>query len=89
MDSKTSIVTVYTVDYCGYCNRAKELLQSKGVPFNEIKLDRNDDEARKKLVERSGMKTFPQIFHGDRLIGGCSELIDEDRQDGLARLQAR
>lgn len=80
-------ITIYSIDNCPYCDRAKELLTARGLSYREIKLDRNDHEARQSLLERSGMKTFPQIFHGDNLIGGFSDLSERDKTDRLAALK--
>jgi glutaredoxin 3 len=66
-------VRVYTTTYCPYCTRAKALLDRKGVPYEEIDLT-GDDEAREKLVETTGMRTVPQIFVGETLVGGFTDL---------------
>lgn len=82
-----SEVTLYSIDNCPYCDRAKDLLQRRGIGFQEIKIERSDHEAREKLLERSGMKTFPQIFHGSELIGGFSDLSEKDKADQLSSLR--
>ncbi|PLY00991.1 MAG: glutaredoxin 3 [Desulfuromonas sp.] len=67
-------VIVYTTTVCPYCIKAKQLLKNKGVDFEEINLDGNPDE-RMKLVEKAnGMRTVPQIFIGERHVGGCDDL---------------
>ena len=66
-------VRVYTGDFCAYCVRAKRLLASKGVQFEEINVSR-DDTLRDQLVARTGRRTVPQIIVGDRHIGDCDEL---------------
>jgi glutaredoxin 3 len=74
-----SEVTIYTRPFCGFCARALGLLKDKGVDFTEIEAG-FDAAKRKEMVERSGGRTtFPQIFVGDRHIGGCDDLIDLDR----------
>ena len=67
-------VEVYSTNYCPYCMRAKALLRSKGVAFEEI--DVTDDPAlRAKMVERAGgRRTVPEIFINGEIIGGCDEL---------------
>ena len=80
-------VTVYTMDYCPYCERAKALLQRKGIPFTEVRLSEDDDAAWDALEKRSGMKTMPQIFADDRLIGGYTDLAALDSRDGLQSLR--
>lgn len=81
-------VTIYSLDYCPYCVQAKALLTNRGIPFEEILVDSRDHEMREQLRQRSGMKTFPQIFHGDTLIGGFSDLKARDEERGLADLRA-
>jgi glutaredoxin 3 len=80
-------VTVYTTEYCPYCQRAKALLKQRGIPFEEITVAEEDDAAWDALFARSKMKTVPQIFHGDRLIGGFTELSALDQKDALKSLQ--
>ena len=76
------------MDYCPYCMMAKRLLSKRGIEFEEI-LVPNDDEAQwNALYARSGMRTMPQIYHGERLIGGYHELSILDGQDQLASLKA-
>ena len=72
-------VQVYTITNCPYCERAKALLRDRKIPFDEVHVDRNDDEQVQELLARSKMKTFPQIFAGDKLIGGFMELEALDR----------
>jgi glutaredoxin 3 len=80
-------VIVYTMDYCPYCLRAKELLKQRGVPFQEKLLAMDDDASWDELEKKSGMKTMPQIFSGDQLIGGYRELAALDQKDQLASLR--
>jgi glutaredoxin 3 len=79
-------VTIYSLDYCPYCVQAKKLLSQRGVVFEEILVDASDRDTRELLRQRSGMKTFPQIFHGEELIGGFSDLKARDEERGLADL---
>lgn len=81
-------VTVYTMEYCPYCVQAKGLLARRGIPFVEILVPDDDEAQWEALRERSGMRTMPQIFHGDRLVGGYMELAELDRQDQLASLKS-
>ncbi len=80
------MVTIYTMKYCPYCVRAKELLKSRGVQFTETMVAEDDDAQWEELHRRSGMKTMPQIFHGERLIGGYTELAALDQKDELRSL---
>jgi len=66
-------VTVYTTTFCPYCQSAKRLLTQKGVEFTEVNLTDKPDELRA-LKERTSMRTVPQIFINDELIGGYTEL---------------
>ncbi len=75
-------VTVYTTSYCPYCVRAKALLKRKGVDFEEIAVD-GDDARRLWLVEQTGRRTVPQVFAGDRSLGGFSDLDALDRAGKL------
>ena len=75
-------VTVYTTSYCPYCVRAKALLSRKGVAFEEISVEGND-RLRTWLVEQSGQLTVPQVFAGERPLGGFSDLDALDRAGQL------
>lgn len=81
-------VTIYTTQVCPFCVRAKQLLEQKGIDYNEIGLDGKAQE-RAELNKKTGMRTVPQIFIDDELIGGCSELYaleSEGRLDAKLRL---
>ena len=75
-------VIVYTTQVCPYCVRAKQLLKQKGAAFEEIDLSRDHD-TRMALVQRTGMRTVPQIFINDEFIGGCDELYALERAGKL------
>ena len=75
-------VRIYTKDRCSYCVRAKALLARKGVAFEEIGVEGRDD-LRVWLVEASGQKTVPQIFVGERSLGGYEDLEALDREGKL------
>ena len=81
-------VEIYTKVGCPYCARAKALLGSKNVAFEEY--DAAGDAALKKqMMERSGGRaTFPQLFVDDKHIGGCDDLVALDRRGGLDPLLA-
>jgi len=67
-------VEIYTKNYCPYCRRAKDLLQSKNVPF--VEYDVTDDPAKEEeMRRRSGRQTVPEIFIDDTLLGGCDDLF--------------
>lgn len=79
-------VVVYTTRVCSFCTRAKNLLNQRGIPFQEIVLANDDEAAWQALYKKSPMKTVPQIFQGDRLIGGYTELAALDQVDQLKSL---
>jgi glutaredoxin 3 len=76
-------VEIYTTTICPYCVRAKALFQKKGVAYREINIE-TDEALRDAMMARSGgRRTVPQIFVGDRHIGGCDDLYALERQGGL------
>jgi glutaredoxin 3 len=66
-------VLMYVTDWCPYCARARSLLASKGVAFEEIDVDAVAG-AREEMMARSGESTVPQIFIGGQHVGGSDEL---------------
>jgi glutaredoxin 3 len=81
-------VTMYTTAVCPYCIRAKQILVARGVQaIEEIRIDMHPQE-RMKMMEITGRRTVPQIFIGDRHVGGCDDLVALDRQGELAPLLA-
>lgn len=68
-------VVIYTKVYCPYCVRAKALLDSKQVRYEEIRID-EDPSKRPEMIEKAnGGYTVPQIFIGSNHIGGCDEMM--------------
>jgi len=80
-------ITVYTTDNCPYCLRAKQMLSERGIPYEEIKIGWDDDAEWEALYKKSELKTVPQIFSGDTLIGGYTELSALDQKDQLESLR--
>ena len=78
-------IIIYTTPYCPYCVRAKQLLQHKGLDFEEIDLSMSA-ELRQTMQQLSGRNTVPQIFINDQPIGGCDELFALDRKQLLDKL---
>ena len=79
------VVTMYVSDWCPYCQRAKGLLKQKQVEFNEINVE-EDEKSREEMMTRSNRRTVPQIFIGDKHVGGFDELYALDRSGELDRL---
>ena len=80
-------VTIYTTAVCPYCVAAKRLLSARGIAYTEQDVSRDHDK-RAWLVEVTGRRTVPQIFIGDRAIGGYDELSALDRTGELAQMLA-
>src|ERR671912_511495 len=81
-------VVLYTKDYCGFCARAKELLNLKGVEFTEIDIT-HDAVLQAEMIERSGRRTVPQIFIDGRHVGGFDDLAALDAAGKLDPLLGR
>ncbi|MBC3207093.1 MULTISPECIES: glutaredoxin 3 [unclassified Pseudomonas] len=78
-------VVVYSSDYCPYCSRAKSLLVSKGVAFEEIKVD-GKPQLRAEMTKKAGRTSVPQIWIGSQHIGGCDDLYALERAGKLDAL---
>jgi glutaredoxin 3 len=83
-----TVIEIYTRPGCGYCTAAKSLLTRKKVVFTEYDAGK-DNGVRQAMYDRAGAgSTFPQIFIGDRHIGGCDDLYALDRAGELDALLA-
>jgi glutaredoxin 3 len=82
-------MVVYSTGWCPYCERAKGLLERKGVAYQEIKVDENPAERAAMLARSGGRRTVPQIFFGERHIGGFDELYALDKAGELDKLLGR
>jgi glutaredoxin 3 len=80
------LVTMYTGGMCGYCARVRALLTRKGVRWLEIDVD--DPARRAEMIARTGRRSVPQIFIGERHVGGSHELAELDRSGELDALLA-
>ena len=80
-----SDIKIYTTRMCGFCHRAKALLKSKQLAFQEIAVD-GDRQARQMLLEKTGSHTVPQIWIKDQYVGGCMELYALERSGGIDAL---
>jgi len=76
---------LYTTQYCGFCYRAKDLLDSLEITYQEISVD-NSPELRQEMVNLSGGTTVPQIFIDENPIGGCDELFSLMRSGELDQI---
>jgi glutaredoxin 3 len=84
-----SEIVMYSTDWCGYCQRARNLLERKGAAFREIKID-EDTKQREVMLQRSGgRRTVPQIFIGEQHVGGYDDLAALDRAGELDKLLAQ
>ena len=79
-------VEIYVKTTCGYCWRAKHLLETKGVEYKEIVVDFGGPEKETMIQRANGRMTVPQIFIGERHIGGCDDLFALERAGGLDEL---
>ena len=80
---------MYSSTWCSSCQRARTLLERKGAAFREIKLDEEPSEREAMLARTGGRRTVPQIFIGDRHVGGFDDLYALDRAGELDRLLGR
>lgn len=76
-------VVIYSTLLCPYCNRAKALLRKKGVAFTEIDVGMDAQKRSEMMTRAHGRHTVPQIFIGDRHVGGCDDLHELDNQGQL------
>ena len=80
-------VTIYTKPGCPYCVRAMMLLEEKKADVNEI-VAAFDPELRQEMMQKSGRTTYPQIFIGEKHVGGCDDIYALDRAGKLDELLA-
>lgn len=80
-----SLVQMYCTKVCPYCTRAEHLLNKKGVQVDKIFVDKNFGDMRK-MIEVTGRRTVPQIFIGDRHVGGYDDLVELDIEGELDTL---
>jgi len=77
---------MFTTAVCPYCVRAKQLLKARGVEhIEEVRIDQLPRE-RDRMMALTGRRTVPQIFIGDKHVGGCDDLMALDSQGGLLPL---
>ena len=76
-------IRIYSTRWCGYCVRAKALLDARGIEYDEVFLD-DDPAFRQKLFDLTGGWTVPQILVDEQPIGGYTELWRLEREGALA-----
>lgn len=81
-------VTIYTKPMCPYCHAAKELLDDKGVAYTEIDITREPARRAEMIGRAGGKQTVPQVFIGERHVGGCDDIYALDRRGELDGLLA-
>ena len=81
-----SSVIIYTRPWCGYCGRARRLLEQAGLSFEEVNLDEQPERELEMIRRSNGRMTVPQIFLGQVHVGGSSELGELVRQGKLKNL---
>lgn len=75
-------VVMYSTGWCPYCARARALFERKGIAFREVDIE-TDAALRAEMLTRSGRRSVPQIFVGERHLGGFEELYDLERSGEL------
>jgi len=86
---QTPDIVMYSTGWCPYCDRARALLARKGLTFREIKVDENPAEREAMLARSGGRRTVPQIFIGERHVGGFDDLYAIDKSGELDTLTDR
>ncbi len=82
-----SNIVIYTTRFCPFCIRAKHLLKNKGLEYKEIPVD-NNNKLRREMTKKAGRTSVPQIWIGDRHVGGCDDLYYADSTGELDTLVA-
>lgn len=81
-------VEIYTKLFCGYCARAKQLLDAKGAAYEEIDITMGGPRRGEMIERAAGRTTVPQIFIDGKHVGGSDDLAALDRRGGLDELLA-
>ena len=82
----TPKVEIYTKAFCGFCHRAKRLLDDKGVEYTEYDISMGGEKRDEMMARKPGASTVPQIFIADKAIGGSDELAALERDGRLDTL---
>ena len=81
-------VEIYTREFCGYCTRAKALLDSKGADYEEYDLTMGGPKKQEMVARSGGRTTFPQVFIDGEHVGGSDDLAALERSGKLDELLA-
>jgi glutaredoxin 3 len=81
-------IVIYTRQFCGFCTMAKRLLDRHGLSYVEVDATGKPEHRAEMIQKAHGQSTFPQIFFGDRHIGGFDELYELEAAGGIERLVA-
>lgn len=84
-----SKIKIYTTPICPYCVRAKALLRKKGAPFEEVDVFMDADARAEMEDKANGRRSVPQIFIGEKHVGGCDDLYALESQGQLDPLLAK
>lgn len=78
-------ITIYSTAVCPYCNAAKNFLKSKGQSWDEVRVD-TDPAVREKMIAITGRTSVPQIFIGDKHVGGYDDMMALHKEGKLESL---
>lgn len=78
-------IVLYTTPWCPFCVRARQLLEQKGLVYENIDVS-GDPDRKREMMERSGRHTVPQIWINDEHVGGCDELFALERSGRLDQM---
>ena len=76
-------IEIYTKTFCGFCWRARDLLDAKGVKYVEYVIDSGGPKREEMIQRANGRTTVPQIFIDDFHVGGCTDLLELEREGRL------
>lgn len=79
-------IQMYTTAVCPFCIAAKNLFKSRGLEWQEIRIDTDPERMREMLARSNGRRTVPQIFINDTHVGGFDDLAAADRSGQLAEI---
>ena len=85
---KNAKIIIYSSSLCGYCYRAKSLLISKKIEFQEFDVDEDFNKKKEMVLKSKGRTSVPQIFFGEQHIGGCDDLFYLEKLGKLDSLNA-